>query len=106
MVRSGFIVPYDATTSPMRSRRPYGSGTAEGEQASSFSSTRDSTLILFDTIRETLPPKEEEEEEKDRIESSNSRPRFLLLFSFLFDVSSLLSCSLDEENSFQRPVIY
>ena len=83
-------------------------GTAEGEQASSFSSTRDSTLILFDTIRETLPPKEEEEE-KDRIESSNSRPRFLLLlllFSFLFDVSSLLSCSLDEENSFQRPVIY
>ena len=84
-------------------------GTAEGEQASSFSSTRDSTLILFDTIRETLPPKEEEEEEKDRIESSNSRPRFLLLlllFSFLFDVSSLLSCSLDEENSFQRPVIY
>ena len=82
-------------------------GTAEGEQASSFSSTRDSTLILFDTIRETLPPKEEEEE-KDRIESSNFYPRFLLLllFSFLFDVSSLLSCSLDEENSFQRPVIY
>ena len=38
MVRSGFIVPYDATTSPMRSRRPYGSGLCwdRGRRASFF----------------------------------------------------------------------
>lgn len=67
MVRSGFIVPCDATTSLMRSRRPYGSGLCgdRGNDQASSSPSFSFTLILFDTIRETLLPKEEE---KDRIE--------------------------------------